>query len=49
MPEEQDIAEIDKLTGMPKQGDIIHFAIPMCGPYSVMQTYKYKVKLQPGT
>jgi predicted ribosome quality control (RQC) complex YloA/Tae2 family protein len=40
--------EHDRLTGIPKEPDLLHFAIPMCAPYSAMQNYKYKVKLTPG-
>lgn len=49
VPEDIDIAEIDKLTGLPKHNDTLLFAIPMLSPYSTIQTYKYKVKIQPGT
>ena len=49
LPENVDVSEIDKLTGIPKANDNILFAIPMCSPYSTIQNYKYKVKLQPGT
>lgn len=49
VPEDIDIAEIDKLTGLPKPNDTLLFAIPMLSPYSTIQTYKYKVKIQPGT
>jgi len=49
LPENMDVAEIDKLTGVPKPKDNFLFAIPMCAPYSTIQTYKYKVKLQYGT
>ena len=43
-----DITEIDKLTGIPKGNDITLGVVPMCGPYSIMQTHKYKVKIQTG-
>jgi len=39
---------IDKLTGFPKKEDILLFALPVCAPYSSLQSYKYKVKLTPG-
>ena len=49
VPEDVDLAEIDKLTGTPKSNDLILALVPMCAPYSAIQTYKYKVKLQAGT
>lgn len=49
VPEDVDLAEIDKLTGIPKQNDLVLALVPMCAPYSAIQTYKYKVKLQVGT
>ena len=49
LPEDVDLAEIDKLTGIPKSNDLILALVPMCAPYSAIQTYKYKVKLQAGT
>jgi hypothetical protein len=41
-------ALIDKLTGTPKNDDILLFAIPVCSPYQTLSQYKYKVKLTPG-
>jgi hypothetical protein len=49
VPENQDISEIDKLTGIPHRNDALLFAIPMLAPYSTIQSYKYKVKITPGT
>lgn len=49
VPEDVDLAEIDKLTGLPKQNDIVLGLVPMCAPYSAISAYKYKVKLQVGT
>jgi len=49
VPDEVDLAEIDKLTGIPKTNDIVVSLVPMCAPYSAISTYKYKVKLQQGT
>ena len=43
------LAEVDKLTGLPKANDIVVALVPMCAPYSAISTYKYKVKLQQGT
>ena len=47
-PEDMDVAEIDKLTGLPRHNDLVLFAVPMCAPYSTVSQYKYKVKIQPG-
>jgi hypothetical protein len=49
VPESQDVSEIDKLTGIPTRKDVLQFAIPMLAPYSTIQSYKYKVKITPGT
>ena len=34
--------------GRPLPEDLLLFAVPVCGPYSIFQNYKYKVKLTPG-
>lgn len=49
VPESLDVSEIDKLTGLPTRKDLFNFAIPMLAPYSTIQSYKYKVKITPGT
>jgi len=49
VPENTDVTEIDKLTGMPKPDDQLLFAIPMLAPYSTINTNKYKAKVTPGT
>lgn len=41
--------EIDKLTGKPLPEDILLYAVPVCGPYSAIRSFKYSVKLTPGT
>jgi len=46
--DQKDITNIDSLTGIPREEDILHFAIPVVAPYSVFNNYKYKVKLTPG-
>ena len=38
----------DKLVGFPMPGDSVLYAVPMCGPYSAMQNFKYRIKLTPG-
>jgi len=43
--ENTDVSEIDKLTGMPKQDDMLLFAIPMLAPYTTINTNKYKAKV----
>jgi len=40
-----DVTEIDKLTGMPKNGDMLLFAIPMLAPYNTLNANKFKVKV----
>ena len=49
LPEDTDVSEIDKLTGNPKTGDQLLFAIPMLAPYNTINTYRYKAKVTPGT
>ena len=49
VPESSDISELDKLTGLPHRKDGLLFALPMLAPYSSIQSYKYKVKITPGT
>jgi hypothetical protein len=44
-----DTAEINKLTGKPMPEDGLTHVIPVCGPYSTLSQFKYKVKLIPGT
>ncbi len=29
--------------------DILLYAVPVCGPYTAMSNYKFKVKLTPGS
>jgi NFACT protein C-terminal domain/Heterogeneous nuclear ribonucleoprotein Q acidic domain len=41
--------EINKLTGKPLPEDVLLYAVPVCGPYSAMRSFKYSVKLTPGT
>ncbi|CAH8454001.1 unnamed protein product [Heterobilharzia americana] len=40
---------LNSLTGQPYNDDLLLYAIPVCGPYSVMLKYKFRVKLNPGT
>ena len=43
------IDEVEKLTGCPLPQDTLLYALPMCGPYSAFNNFKYKVKLTPDT
>ncbi|XP_022760737.1 nuclear export mediator factor Nemf [Durio zibethinus] len=40
--------DVDYLTGNPLPSDILLYAVPVCGPYSAVQSYKYRVKIIPG-
>lgn len=40
---------LNSLTGQPDPEDILLFSVPVCAPYTAMTSYKYKVKLTPGT
>ncbi|KAL2922240.1 Nuclear export mediator factor Nemf [Bienertia sinuspersici] len=41
--------DVDYLTGNPLPNDVLLYAVPVCGPYSALQPYKYRVKIIPGT
>ncbi|KAL5849225.1 hypothetical protein ACOSQ4_007238 [Xanthoceras sorbifolium] len=41
--------DVDYLTGNPLPSDILLYTVPVCGPYSAVQSYKYRVKIIPGT
>lgn len=43
------LKELDSLTGCPRSDDVLMYAVPVCGPYSALANYKYKLKLTPGT
>jgi len=36
---------INSITSSPLTEDALLFALPMCGPYSAMQRFKFKVKV----
>ncbi|KAK7790282.1 hypothetical protein R5R35_003862 [Gryllus longicercus] len=40
---------LDSLTGQPVTEDELLFAVPVVAPYSTLHSYKFKVKLTPGT
>ncbi|CAM0135522.1 hypothetical protein VKS41_005168 [Umbelopsis sp. WA50703] len=42
------LSVLDSLTAQPIAEDMLHFAIPVCAPYTALLKYKYKVKLVPG-
>lgn len=39
---------MDTFTGKPCENDVLLYALPVCGPYSALSNYKFKVKLTPG-
>ncbi|KAK9289082.1 hypothetical protein L1049_017553 [Liquidambar formosana] len=47
--EKEKLNDMDYLTGNPLPNDILLYAVPVCGPYSALQLYKYRVKIIPGT
>ncbi|GAA0144785.1 hypothetical protein LIER_05139 [Lithospermum erythrorhizon] len=47
--EKEKLQDVDYLTGSPLPNDILMYAVPVCGPYNALQSYKYRVKLIPGT
>lgn len=47
--EKAKLNDVDYLTGNPLPSDILLYAVPVCGPYSALQSYKYRVKIIPGS
>lgn len=47
--EKEKLIDLDYLTGIPVASDILLYAVPVCAPYNALQTYKYRVKITPGT
>lgn len=47
--EKEKLNDVDYLTGNPLPSDILLYAVPVCGPYSSVQSYKYRVKITPGS
>ncbi|XP_019419387.1 PREDICTED: nuclear export mediator factor NEMF isoform X1 [Lupinus angustifolius] len=47
--EKEKLTDVDYLTGNPLPNDILLYAVPVCGPYAAVQSYKYRVKIIPGT
>ena len=48
-PLEANTSILDQLTGNPRPGDELLAALPVIAPYSTLASYKYSVKLLPGT
>ncbi|XP_062536005.1 ribosome quality control complex subunit NEMF homolog [Armigeres subalbatus] len=48
-PAAADVDMLDTLTGQPMDEDELLFAIPVVAPYQSLHSYKFKVKLTPGT
>ncbi|KAJ2726060.1 hypothetical protein GGI07_000843 [Coemansia sp. Benny D115] len=46
---DQQLDVLDMITGTPLPGDNLGSAIPVCAPYAALSSYKYRVKLLPGT
>jgi len=38
------MSSLDRLISQPRADDILQFAVPVCAPYSVIISYKYKVR-----
>jgi hypothetical protein len=38
------LQELDALTGLPRADDVLMYAVPVCGPYAALVSYKYKVR-----
>lgn len=47
--EKEKLNDVDYLTGTPVPSDVLLYAVPVCGPYNALQSYKYRVKIIPGS
>lgn len=47
--EKEKLIDVDYLTGNPLPTDVLLYAVPVCGPYNALQSYKYRVKAIPGS
>ncbi|KAG8372834.1 hypothetical protein BUALT_Bualt12G0108200 [Buddleja alternifolia] len=47
--EKEKLNDVDYLTGNPLPNDVLLYAVPVCGPYNALQSYKYRVKIIPGS
>ena len=43
------MSRVDWFTGAPTESDAIDFAVCVVAPYQALQSFRYKVKLTPGT
>lgn len=48
-PRDEEQRLLGTLTGCPVAEDGLLYAVPVCAPYSAMQSFKHKVKVTPGT
>ncbi|KAK6146252.1 hypothetical protein DH2020_020121 [Rehmannia glutinosa] len=47
--EREKLNDVDYLTGNPLPNDVLFYAVPVCAPYNALQSYKYRVKIIPGS
>ena len=47
--EQHEVNILDQLTGLPRPGDELLCALPVVAPYTTLSSYKYSIKLLPGT
>ncbi|XP_075487218.1 uncharacterized protein LOC142526605 isoform X1 [Primulina tabacum] len=47
--EKEKLNDVDYLTGNPLPVDVLLYSVPVCGPYNALQSYKYRVKIIPGS
>jgi hypothetical protein len=47
--DEQTEIALRQLTGQPFEQDGVSFCLPVCAPFSVLTSYKFRIKLTPGT
>lgn len=47
--EKEKLNDVDYLTGNPVPSDVLLYAVPVCAPYNALQSYKYRVKIIPGS
>ena len=40
---------LDALTGCPRPDDVLLHALPMAAPHAALQSYKFRVKITPGS
>ncbi|GJX65276.1 monodehydroascorbate reductase, partial [Tanacetum coccineum] len=47
--EKEKLTDVDYVTGIPLSNDTLMYAVPVCAPYTALQSYEYRVKIIPGT